>query len=285
MPQKRRIISSWREFWRRYKRGKFAVVCLFVFIAMCLISIFAPFIAPYGPLKTLEGEPFQPPSLAHLMGTDNLGRDIFSEVLFGARVSLFIAALALLTSTIIGVLVGSLAGYYGGLFDEFLMRITDFFIIIPSLLFAIIIVIAFGTTIMNIALTIGLLNWSYTAKVTRAEFITLKERGFVEAARALGESNSRIIFWEILPNAGPSVIVMCALNMTRGILLEAMLSFLGVGDSSQASLGLLLYYAQKFPYVWWMIVFPGAVLFITALSANVVADGLNDAFNPKLSER
>ena len=277
--------SKAREFWRRYKRSRVGVLGLCVIIFFALIALFAPVIAPRNPF-TLSTYRFLPPSAEYPFGTDDLGRDVFSGVIYGTRVSLLVGALGAVLSTLIGVLVGGLAGYHAGGIDAALMRITELFMVIPRVFFALVLVVLVGPSVWNVIFVIGILTWTDAARIMRAQFLSVKELEYVEAARALGVTTPKIIFREILPNASPPIIVNASLQVSRAILLEATLSFLGLGDPNVMSWGFMLNNAQAvLRSAWWMAVFPGLALFLVTLSANLVGDGVNDAFNPKLKER
>ena len=255
---------------------------------LALMVAAAAFAGPLGlgSPRTLGAEPLAPPSWKHLFGTDDLGRDIWTGVLFGARVSLTVGILAAATSALIGTTVGSLAGYFGGVTDNVLMRTTEFFLVIPSFLLALILVAVSGPSIVNVILAIGLLGWPSTARVVRAEFMSLKEREFVTAARAIGVGTRRLVFRQILPNAAPPAVVITSLGVASAILIEAGLSFLGLGDPNQFSWGLMLRNSREFLRIaWWMPTFPGLAIFFTVLAVNLVGDGLNDALNPRTSQR
>jgi len=255
---------------------------------LALMVAAAAFAGPLGlgSPRTLGAEPLAPPSWKHLFGTDDLGRDIWTGVLFGARVSLTVGILAAATSALIGTTVGSLAGYFGGVTDNVLMRTTEFFLVIPSFLLALILVAVSGPSIVNVILAIGLLGWPSTARVVRAEFMALKEREFVTAARAIGVGTRRLVFRQILPNAAPPAVVITSLGVASAILIEAGLSFLGLGDPNQFSWGLMLRNSREFLRIaWWMPTFPGLAIFFTVLAVNLVGDGLNDALNPRTAQR
>jgi peptide/nickel transport system permease protein len=273
------------KFWRRYRKNRAAVFGFFVISLFVLLAIATPLISPFDPFK-MVGQPFEPPSLSHPMGTDDLGRDICSGVLYGARTSLLVGFLAAATSTLIGILVGALAGYHGGYLDDLLMRITELFLVIPAFFLALVLVALFGTSVWNVIAVIGFLTWPATARLARAEFLSLKEREFADAARVLGASDTNLIFDEILPNALPPIIVNGSLQVARAILVEAGLSFLGMGDANLGSWGLMLNNAQRFiRQAWWMAFFPGCSMFLCVLGLNLMGDGLNDALNPKLRQR
>jgi len=234
----------------------------------------------------LTRDVFLMPSWNHLMGTDNLGRDIFSRIMYGARVSLLVGVVAGLIAIFIGILIGSISGYFGGKIDDLLMRFTDSFMVVPTFFLIILIVFMFGSTIWNIMIVIGITTWSATARVARAEFLSLREREFIEAARLSGCSDFRIIYRHILPNALPPIIAMTTLRIGGAILNEAALSFLGLGDISKITWGLMLHFSLKyFRKAWWMTLFPGFSIFLVVLSLNLIGDGLNSAINPQLRHR
>lgn len=269
------------ELWRLFSRRGSSVSGLVVVVAVLFAAIFAPLLAPYGRLDM--GLSFQPPSGDHWLGTDSLGSDVFSNILYGAQTSLLVGFCAVLTSSVIGILVGAVSGYYGGAVDNGLMRITELFQMVPQFFLAIIIIALFGSSIWNVIFVIGILTWPSTARLLRAEFISLKQREFIEAGRSLGMSDFDLIAREILPNALPPVIVNASLQISGAILLETSLSFLGLGDPNVMSWGIMLNAAQEyFNRAWWMAAFPGVAIFMTTLGLNLVGDGLNDALNPRL---
>lgn len=277
-------LDSLRDFWRRYKRNRLAVAGLIVTSSFVVLALVAPLVSPYDPQR-MVGSTFDYPSGEHPLGTDDLGRDLYSGVLHGARISLLVGFLAAATSILIGVIIGALSGYYGGKTDDLLMRIVELFLVIPRFFLALILVALFGSSLWNVILVIGILSWPGTARLVRAEFLSLKEREFVEAARALGAGNRNLMLDEILPNASSPIIVNGSLEVARAILLEAGLSFLGLGDPTLPSWGAMLSNAQTFVrQAWWMAVFPGLSIFLVVLGLNLVGDGLNDALNPRLRE-
>jgi peptide/nickel transport system permease protein len=282
----RRTAEAWAGFvlfWRRYRRNRaavFGLVCVGVF---AFAAAFAGGISPYGPTSTNVGPLLSSPSLRHLMGTDDIGRDVFSAVVHGVRISIIVGVLTALTSTLIGVIVGAVAGYAGGLIDNALMRVVELFLAIPRLFLALVIVAMFGVSLVNIILVIGCLSWPATARIIRSEVLKLRNERFVEAAAMTGESGVRIVFSEILPNTYHLMLVTASLQVPAAIIVEAGLSFIGLGEAHPRSLGLML--SDAYPLMrraWWPAVFPGLSLSLIALSFNLLGDGLNDALNPRL---
>jgi peptide/nickel transport system permease protein len=272
-------------FWLRYKKNSAGVIGLGIIILFSLTAIIAP-LSPYHPLQIGVGPSFHPPSYQYLFGTDNLGRDVLTRVAYGAQIALTVGLIAAFISTLLGILSGAIAGYFGGWIDDLLMRITDFFLVIPRFFLALVVVAVFGASLLNIIIIIGVLPWPSTARLVRAEFLTLRERQFVDALRIQGASNLRIIFREILPNAMPPIIVMATIQVASAIVTEAGLSFLGLGIQNVASWGYMLSDAQSsLREAWWMAFFPGACIFLTAMSLNFIGDSLNEALNPRLKER
>jgi len=272
-----------KEFWRLYKKDKLAVFGLFMLVFFVLTAALADF-APYNPFR-ISDESFAPPSLKHFFGTDDLGRDLFSGVVYSVRTSLFIAVSATLLSTFIGVFVGAIAGYFSGSIGGFWTRVTEVAQTIPAFLLCILLVSIFKPSIWNVLLSIGVLNWTRMARVVRAEFLSLRERQFVESALSLGESRTRIIFSEILPNVLPVIIATFSMDVAYAVVFESGLSFLGLGDFNVMSLGILLYTAKQYLHVWWISFIPGLVLFLLALSFNLIGDQLSIIFSPKLRQR
>ena len=244
-------------------------------------AVFADRIAPYDPQKT-SSETFQSPSQKFLFGTDDLGRDVFSGVIHGAQTSILVGVSVALLSGIIGVMVGAVAGFAGGVWDDFLMRLTELFLISPQFFLALVIAALFGSSLFNLILILTVTGWTTMARLVRAEVLSLKERSFVEASRAMGASPARILFHEILPNASPLIITKMVLMVGGVILLEAGLEFVGLGDANQISWGYMLHNGQHFIRDgWWIIAFPSLALAALVLALNVVGDALNAALNPK----
>ena len=267
-----------RNILKQNKMATGAVILLAVFF--CL-AVFADQIAPFDPLKS-SNETFQPPSRKFLFGTDDLGRDVLSGVIYGARTSLFIGISVAILSGLLGVVVGAAAGYAGGFWDDFLMRLTELFLIPPRFFLALVIAALFGSSLFNLILILTVTYWTTTARLVRAEVLSLKERPFVEASRAMGASPARILFHEILPNALPVIITNVTLMVGGVVLLEAALDFIGIGDASRASWGAMLHNGQHFIRDgWWMVVFPSLALALLVIAFNIVGDALNVALNPK----
>jgi len=260
-------------------------VGLIIVTLIIIIGVIAPLITWYPPLKTLVNTPFTFPNLNNPFGTDDLGRDIYTNVVYGIRTSLLIGVLSTSLSLIIGIIIGAIAGYRGGILGDILMRITDMAFIIPSFLLALLIATIIGPTIQNIIIAIGITSWPGVARMTRAEFLRIKERLFIEAAKASGVSDKRIILFHIMPNAMPSVIPYITLQISNNILIEAGLSFLGVGDPNVPSLGLMLNNAQEYlTSAWWLAFFPGLALSLIIIGFNLLGDGLIDYMNPRLKK-
>ena len=283
MESNSRDISQVQHYWRLYRRDKIAVIALLYIILIVVIAILAPLITRFPPLLTGAGPSFTPPNAQHLMGTDDLGRDIFSGVIYGARVSMGVGFVAAVGSSLVGLLIGIVAAYYGRIYDTVLMRITEIFFVIPMVFLAILLVAFFGSSIWNVIFVIIILSWPTTARLVRGQVLALKERDFVKASKALGEHDFYIMFMEILPNTLAPIIVNGSIEVARAIVVEAGLSFLGLGDPNLTSWGIMLYKSQRFlvQQIWWTFSFPGAALFFTVLSLNVIADTLNTILNPR----
>jgi len=274
--------SGMTPFIRRLQRNGMALAALSVLTLIAGLAAFAPLVATGDP-GAMDSAAFVSPSLQHLMGTDDLGRDVFTRFIFGGRVSLTVGGLAAITACFVGILVGAVAGFAGGLADTVLMRLSELFQVIPRFFLALLVMALFGTHFIFLVLTIGLLSWPEVARITRAEVLSLREREYVAAARAIGLPRPVIIFGEILPNAMPSLIVAMTMQVSAAILLEASLSFLGMGDPSNPSWGLMLNEAQQFlGRGWWMALFPGLGILFTVAALNVLGDRLADILNPRL---
>lgn len=258
--------------------GRVGVVLTCGLVAVALL---AGRIAPADPFASV-GPPLSSPTLAHPMGTDDLGRDLLSGVAHGTRTSLLLALIVSVLTGVIGVMVGALAAWEGGRVDDALTRLTEFVQVVPRFFLAVIVIALFGAGLDRLVLLLALTSWPWIARVVRAEVLSLKQREFVEAARSLGAGQARVLFREVLPNALPPVVVVVSLNAASVILIEAGLSFLGLGDPDVVSLGYLANNAQRFLRVaWWMAAFPGATIALAVLGLNLLGDGLNDVLNPR----
>lgn len=259
--------------------------CLIGFIFV--VSMLAPWIAPYDPDDIHVNAILLGPSYAHWMGTDGLGRDVLSRMLFGGRISLLVGLVAVGISTAIGILLGALAGFYRGWVDTFIMRLVDIMLSIPSF-FLILAVIAFLTpSIINIMIVIGLTSWMGVTRLVRAEFLSLADREYVQASRTLGASDLRLIFIHMLPNSLTPIIVSAVLGVASAVLLESGLSFLGLGvQAPQSSWGNILTDGKEYlQFAWWLSLFPGLAILITVLGYNLLGEGLRDAFDPRSQRR
>lgn len=275
-----------REALRMFLRNPAAIAGMVMLIAVLLVAIVGPWVYPADPFE-IRTMPLSPPfSEDAWLGSDQLGRDVLTGIVYGGRATLLVGAFAALLSVVIGVSLGALAGYYGGRVDALLMRVTEFFQVLPALLFAMVVVTLFSPSLVTVTLAIGIVSWPGTARLARAEFLKTKNLEFVRAERAIGARDARIIWKVILPNALPSLVVSATLAVGAAILFEAGLSFLGLGDPNQMSWGLMIGSARQYVLsCWWAVAFPGAAIFITVLAVSLIGDGLNDALNPKLRER
>ncbi|MDI1309569.1 MAG: ABC transporter permease [Methylotenera sp.] len=259
----------------------------FIIIAsILLLAIIAPLIAPYDPDAIDVKAILLSPNSQHLMGTDGLGRDVFSRMLYGARISLMVGFVAVGIATAIGIVLGAIAGFYRGWVDTLIMRIVDVMLSIPTF-FLILAVIAFLTpSIWNIMIVIGLTSWMGVTRLVRAEFLSLRNREFVLAAQALGAKDGRLIFTHLLPNSLTPIIVSSILGIASAVLVESGLSFLGLGvQAPQASWGNILTDGKEYiQFAWWLSLFPGLAILITVLGYNLLGDGLREAYNPRSSQ-
>jgi peptide/nickel transport system permease protein len=271
-------------FWSRFFRDRLAVAGLAIVLSFFALSILTPVIAPYDPSAIDVDNILASPSAQHLFGTDDLGRDVFTRMLYGAGISLKVGFVAVGIATIIGVLLGSIAGYYGGIVDMVIMRFVDIMLCFPSF-FLILAVIAFlEPSIFNIMAVIGLTSWMGITRLVRAEFLSLKERDFVLAAKTMGARSPRIIFLHILPNAMAPVLVAATLGIASAVLVESALSFLGIGvQPPTPSWGNILTLGQStLGVAWWLSLFPGMAILITVLGYNLLGEGIRDAIDPRL---
>jgi peptide/nickel transport system permease protein len=272
--------------WQRFRRHRIAMVGLAILAILAFCAIFAPIIAHNDPYHTTLGLIRKPPTAAHWLGGDSSGRDVYARLIYAGRVSLSVGLVAVGIYTAIGLLLGALAGYYGGWVDSVIMRFADIVLSFPSLIIIITVVSVLGPSIYNIMLVIGLLGWPPMARILRGLFLSLRERDFIVASRTVGAPNSRIIFKHLLPNALAPVIVAATFGIAQAILLEAGLSFLGLGvQPPTASWGNMLTDAQSLTVLEsqpWLWIPPGIMIALAVLSINFIGDGLRDALDPYL---
>jgi len=276
-------------FWRRFRRNGLSVAGGVIVFTLFIIAVFAPLISPYNPDDIDRKHVLEPPEKSHICGTDDLGRDVLSRMMYGARISLAVGFVAVGISSVIGMILGAISGYYSGWLDRIIMRFIDIMLSIPTF-FLILAVIAFiGPSIWNIMAIIGLTSWMGVARLVRAEFLSLKEREFVLAAKAIGSSDLRIIFTHIMINSMAPVLVSAVLGIAGAVLTESALSFLGIGvQPPTPSWGNILTLGKdNMEIAWWLSVFPGLAILITVLGYNLLGEGLRDSIDPRLwqSER
>lgn len=272
---------------KRYLRSPPAVIGLVLLALVIFAALSAGWFYPRDPLS-LAGRPLQWPfqNPRFPLGTDNSGRDIAAQIFYGARISLLIGLVSTLLSVLIGIVIGALAGFYGGATDTLLMRLTEAFQTLPNFLLLLVLVAVFGSHITTVTIAIGVVSWPAPARLTRSEFLTLRNREFVHAARTLGVRDGRLIFSEILPNALPPLIVYASVVMAVAILLEAALAFLRLSDPNVASWGNLIGLGRDvLREQWYVSAIPGLAILITVLAVSLVGQGLNDALNPRLKGR
>lgn len=278
--------DSFIDFVRRLFKNKAALVGFIIIMILIIVAIFAPLIAPYKYDAQNLKNFLRPPSKEHLLGTDEFGRDIFSRIVYGSRVSLQIGFIAVGLSLLIGTILGALAGYYGGVVDYVITGITDIALSFPTILLAIAFVAALGPSLVNVMIAVALISWCGYCRLVRAEFLSLREQEFVEAAVVLGMDDKRIIFNHILPNSIAPIIVMTTLEFPKAIIVESTLSFLGIGvQPPRPSWGSILSSGKYFLYeAPWMSVFPGLMIMIVVLGFNLFGDALRDVLDPRLKE-
>ena len=278
--------TLWLDAWYRLKKNKLAVFGFIVLLFMTITALLTPFIAPYSyEVQNLELMA-SPPSAKHWLGTDTLGRDLLTRIMYGGRISLMVGFLATMVSLVIGVLWGTIAGFAGGRVDAVMMRIVDIIYALPFIIFVILIMVIFGTSIILLFLAIGAIEWLTMARIVRGQVLSLRRQEFIEASIAMGIPNWQIIIKHLIPNVLGIIIVYCTLTIPQVMLVEAFLSFLGLGvQPPMSSWGLLIRYGvesmEEYP---WLMIFPGLVLSVTLFSLNFLGDGLRDALDPKASK-
>ena len=270
--------------WRRFKKNPLSVAGLVVILLLASIALLAPLISPYEPTTIDVYNVLSPPSAAHPFGTDELGRDLLSRMIWGSRASLKVGFIAVGIAISIGTILGAIAGYYGGKIDAVLMRFVDIMLAFPTFFLILAVIAIVEPSISTIMIIIGLTGWMDVARLVRAEFLTLKERDFIFAARAIGASDFRLIFRHIIPNALSPVFVAATFGIAGAILVESGLSFLGLGvQPPEPSWGNILTSGKdNITVAWWLSLFPGIAILITVLSYNLVGEGLRDALDPRL---
>ena len=276
--------TLYRDAWNRLKKNKMAIASFFLLVIIALIAVFAPLIAPYDPYTQDLSRINEPPSSDHWFGTDDVGRDLFSRVVYGTRISMLVGVVCEAICVPIGVILGALAGYFGGWVDAVISRIIEIFASFPPILFAIAVMFILGPGIMNIFIAIGVIGWTGLARMIRGQIMQLKEKEFVEAARASGASNMKIIFRHLIPNCLSTIIVVITLDIPGDIMLESTLSFVGLGvQPPDPSWGSMISEGRKFirQNVWYSF-FPGLAIMLVVLAFNTLGDGVRDALDPKL---
>ncbi|MFT6557647.1 MAG: peptide/nickel transport system permease protein [Sneathiella sp.] len=279
--------SPLKEAVHAFRQSWAGMLGLAILTSVALFSFVGPFLYVVDPFEIVWAPLTAPGDVASVpLGTDQLGRDMLAGLIHGGASTLFVGLTAGFLTVTIGILVGSMSGYYGGKVDEALMRLTEFFQVLPALLFAMVLVTLFPPSIFIISIAIGIVSWPATARLTRAEFMRIRNLEYVSAARSIGAKNDRIIWRVILPNALAPLIVSATLTIGIAILFEAGLSFLGLSDPNVFSWGMMIGAGREYILdAWWTISLPGFMIFLTVLGFSLVGDGLNDAFNPKLRER
>jgi len=271
---------------KSFLRHPTGMIGLVILVCVIILAVTAPLLFPESPWE-MVGAPFQPPLTEGLfLGSDMLGRDVAAGIAHGARISLIIGVISTATALLIGVTIGAIAGYFGGKVDEIMMRITELFQTIPGFILAILLVATLGPKMSNVILAIGIVSWPPLARLTRAEFLRLRNREFVQAAVCQGQRPLTVVLSRILPNAISPIIVTGSLAVASAILIESALSFMGLGDPNLMSWGFMIGSARTvIRQAWWMSVFPGVAILLTVLAINLVGEGLNDTLNPRISRK
>lgn len=273
-------------FWLRFRKNRGGVAGLFIIVAVILTALLAPFLAPLEYTQQDLFRSLTPPGEEFPLGSDEYGRDILSRIIYGSRVSLQVGIIATIISMVIGIFLGLLAGYYGGLVDSILSALVDISWAFPTILLALVFVAIFSPSLVNVMIAVGLVYWAGYARLVRGEVLSLKEREFVEAIRALGARDGKILFSHVLPNCFAPILVMGTLGMAQAILIEASLSFLGLGAQPPTpSWGAMLSDGRMYLLTApWVTISPGLCIMITVLGFNLLGDGLRDALDPRLKE-
>lgn len=278
--------SFLRDTVRAFRRNRMAMVGLAFVVVLVVCAVFAPWISPHDPYRVALDEQLLGPSRTYWLGTDNFGRDVLTRILYGARISLVVGIVPSLISLAIGAVMGILSGYLGGRTDFAVMRLADMMIAFPSLLLAMVVMYTLGANLLNIFLALALVGWASVARVVRSQTLALREKEFIEAARANGTSRSRIMFGHIFPNVIPTLIVLFSLSIPEAIMWESSLSFLGVGvQPPEASWGLLVAKGKEYMFqAPTVAIAPGIAILLTVLAFNFIGDGLRDALDPSMKD-
>jgi ABC-type dipeptide/oligopeptide/nickel transport system permease subunit len=285
MSRIQRRVKSLKNFWSLYKNNRKGVLGLAIVLVFIFLAIFGQWIVPYDPYERNVVERFSPPCKGHILGGDDVGHDIFSQLIYGSRTSLFVGFTAAASTTLIGVFIGIIAGYFKRL-DSAIMTFTDIVLVLPSIPIMLTLAIYLGPSIWNIILVMTITSWTGVARVIRSQVLTLKERAYVDSARAIGAGDAHIIIRHILPNVIPIILATAIMRVVSAILSEAGLSFLGLGDPTAISWGMVLHYAQTCGGfsrgAWWWIIPPGLMLGTLAVSFTLIGYSLEEVFSPKL---
>lgn len=273
-------------FWKRFRKNRLALIGAFIVVFLFFVALFAPLLSPYDPGQIDIKRVLQDPSPEHIFGTDSLGRDVLSRMIWGSRISLMVGFVAVGIATLIGIFLGALAGYYGRWVDNLIMRFVDIMLCFPTFFLILAVIALLEPNIWNIMIIIGITGWMGVARLVRAEFLSLRERDFSVAVRALGAKDFRIIFLHILPNAMAPVLVSATLGVAGAILTESALSFLGIGvQPPTPSWGNILTAGKdNIEIAWWLSLYPGMAILITVLGYNLLGEGIRDAIDPRLKQ-
>ncbi|HTV90695.1 MAG TPA: ABC transporter permease [Stellaceae bacterium] len=278
--------AAFADAWRMFCANRAAVAGLAVLLGIVAMTVIGPLVYRVDPFAIVGAPLLSPGAAGAPLGTDYLGRDILAGIIGGGRASLIVGASAAALTMLIGITIGALAGFYGGWVDQLLMRVTEFFQVLPPLLMAMALVTLFSPSLATVAVAIGIVSWTAAARLTRAEFMRIRNLEYVQAARSIGAPNRRLIWRVILPNALPPLIVSATLTVGIAILFESGLSFLGLGDPNVMSWGLMIGNNRAYMLdAWWTATIPGIAIFLTVLSISLIGDGLNEALNPRLRRR
>ncbi len=276
-----------KDFWRRFRRNRLALAGSVLVMFLFFVSLLAPWLAPYDPNAIDLKNILAPPSVEHLFGTDQLGRDVCSRMIWGAGISLKVGFVATGIAILIGTILGAVAGYYGGWVDSVIMRFVDIMLCFPTFFLILAVIALLEPSIWNIMIIIGITGWMGITRLVRADFISLKERDFILAARAIGASDLRIIFGHMLPNAMASILVTATLGVAGAILTESALSFLGIGvQPPTPSWGNILTAGKdNIDIAWWLSLYPGLAILLTVLGYNLLGESIRDSLDPRLRRR